>query len=356
MVLFFLDWETPETEHLVRYKFLIFLFIAFQNFAQQYPDQKVDSLLKYGIDKILLEDYGSAKKTFKNLDAEFPNLPLGKIYLSAVHIAESVDYEKFINENYVDSLLNSADKQTEVLLKSDAENLWYNYFQALIYAYRAYYNSIGSNLIPAFADGVFSLQYFQKCQAIDNDFEEAKIAKWIYKYWRSAQTKTLNWLPFVNDDRSEAVKQLESSIKFDTYNQYLAINSLLWIYIDYGKSEKAVELANKMLVNYKDSRFFKWALARAYQDISKEKSIEIYQQILTSVQKLKNRNFYNDIVLMHKIAMLYFDLKKYDKAYQLCNEILDFEFNSEEIKDRLEDRIDRVAELKNEIENISGNK
>ena len=39
------------------------------------------------------------------------------------------------------------------------------------------------------------------------------------------------------------------------------------------KPEKAVQLSNEMLINeYKDSRFFKWGLARAYKDIDKEKA------------------------------------------------------------------------------------
>lgn len=340
-----------ETELLVRYS-LIFLFVIKQLFGQQFPNQKVDSLLNLGIQNILNENYGSAKKIFKLIDKDFSDLPLGKIYLAAAHIAESVDYEKSPNENYIDSILTEAQNQTEILLKSDGENLWYNYFEATIYGYRAYFNSITSNLVSAFADGVLSLHSFQNCLEIDNNFNEALIANGIYKYWKSAQTKSLNWLPFVKDEREEAIKLLETSIKHKSYNQYLGISSLIWIYIDNNESQKAVDLSKKMLEQYKNSRYFNWALARAYQDISKEKSIEIYQQILTSVEKLKNRNFYNDIVLKHKMAMLYFDLENYNKSYQLCLQILDFDIKSEEIKNRLDERLNRVLDLKNELEKI----
>lgn len=341
----------PETELLVRFSILYF-FVAYQIFAQQFPNPKVDSLLNLGIENILNENYSVAKKTFKILDKDFSELPFGKIYLAAAHIAESVDYEKIPNENYVDSILTIAENQTELLLISDENNLWYNYFEATIYGYRAYFNSITSNLVAAFADGVLSLHSFQKCLEIDNNFNEALIANGIYKYWKSAQTKSLNWLPFVKDEREIAIKLLENSIKQKSYNQYLGISSLIWIYIDNNESQKAVDLSKKMLAQYKNSRYFNWALARAYQDISKEKSIEIYQQILSSVEKLKNRNFYNDVVLKHKMAMLYFDLENYNKSYQLCSQILDFDIKSEEIKNRLEERLNRVLDLKNELEEI----
>jgi hypothetical protein len=52
------------------------------------------------------------------------------------------------------------------------------------------------------------------------------------------------------------------------------------------------------------------------------------------------------------MAMLYFDLENYNKSYQLCSQILDFDIKSEEIKNRLEERLNRVLDLKNELEEI----
>ena len=55
---------------------------------------------------------------------------------------------------------------------------------------------------------------------------------------------------------------------------------------------------------------------------------------------------FNDIVLKHKIAMLYDELGNYAESFKLCNEILDFNIKSDKIKIRLEDRLSRVKELK----------
>ena len=159
-----------EIEHLVRSSFVI-LFVAL-NFciAQSHPNLKIDSLLNIGIKKIVLQDYMSAKNIFTELDSEYENIPLGNIYLAATEIAKSVDYEEELNESYLDSLLTLAKIKTDMLLKKDDENLWYHYYEALIYGYQAYYSSLTSNLVSAFADGVLSLQNFQRCLEIDPKF------------------------------------------------------------------------------------------------------------------------------------------------------------------------------------------
>ena len=89
-----------------------------------------------------------------------------------------------------------------------------------------------------------------------------------------------------------------------------------------------------------------WGLARAYQDIDKRKSIEIFNKILTSLETLSGDHQFNKIVLKHKIAMLYTEIEDYENALILCNEILDFNLKSDEIRKKLNDRIKRTEELR----------
>jgi len=339
-----------EIEHLVRSSQLLFLIFSNIILGQHHPNGRIDSLLNAGINNIILQNYSIAKKYFIELDESFINEPLGNIYLAATEIAKSVDYETALREEFVDSLLSLAKDKTNNLIETDNDNLWYNYYDAVIYGYKAYYYSISGNLISAFADGVLSLRAFQKCLEIDNNFYEAYIALGSYNYWKSAQTKSLLWIPFVSDNREEGIEYLEKAIQSFTYNKYLAAYSLVWIYIDYGESNKAVDLSLTMLKDHENSRFFKWGLARAYQDIDKNKAINIYSQILASIETMPERNQYNDIVLKHKLAMIYEEIGNLGESLKLCDEILAFNFKSAKIKERLYDRINRVKELKEILE------
>lgn len=332
-------------EEFLKY-FLILLLLVVDVFSQQHPNSGIDSLLNSGIEQILSQDYHLSKNTFELLDEQHSNIPLGKIYLVANEIARTVDYEEDFHEEYIDSILNLADEQTAELLDYDDEDLWYNYYSALIQGYKAYYKAITNNIITAFSNGVNSLQNFQVCLEIDPKFYEAYIAIGAYNYWKSKQTKSLSWLPFVSDNRAEGIEYLEEAVKHSTYNYYLAANSLIWIYIDNDQSGKAVELSSKMLELFPESRFFRWGLARAYEDLDTNKAIETYLEILSSVETLNERNYFNDIVLKHKVAMLYNRQGKNKIALNLCNEILDFEINSDLINNRLASRIERVKKLR----------
>ena len=260
-----------------------------------------------------------------------------------------VDYEEDFNNSYIDSLLTLAEKKTEKLLENDESNIWYNYYNALISGYKAYYQALQNSLLSALSNGVESLQSFKKCLEADPNFYEAYIAAGTYNYWKSAQTKSFSWLPFISDKREKGIKLLEKAVQHSTYNYYLAAYSLIWIYIDFNQSEKAILLSLKMLEKYPESRFFKWGLARAYEDTDLTKAIAVYKELLKSVETLKERNGYNDIVLRHKIAMLYNRNNEKNKALKLCNEILDFKINSVKIKNKLENRIERVKKLRKEL-------
>lgn len=339
----------PGIELLVRYKILLLFFLSNLIFGQNHPEKSIDSLLTDGIKSIVVQDYDNAFRIFVKLDRQYSSLPLGQIYLAATEIAKSVDYMEDINVGYVDSLLELASDKTALLLNAKPDDLWFNYYDALIFGYKAYYYSISGSLISAFADGIQCLRSFQKCLEIDPKFYEAYTAMGTYNYWKSAQSKAFLWLPFVSDNREDGIKYLEKAVKSSTYNKHLAAYSLVWIYIDYEENQKAVDLSIKSLQEFHDSRFFKWGLARAYKAIDKTKAIDVYIDLLRSVETLENSNLFNNVVLMHKIAMLYDEIGDYSESLKMCNEILAFDIKSDKIRHRLADRIKRVRELKDSL-------
>ena len=71
---------------------------------------------------------------------------------------------------------------------------------------------------------------------------------------------------------------------------------------------------------------------------------------LSQLKQFLDHNQFNEVVLKHKIAMLYNEVGEYDKSYILCNEILDFNFKSAKIEERLDDRIRRAKVLRENLE------
>lgn len=343
-----------ETEHLERCNFYLILFfidlllsISCLN-AQVYPDKKIDSLLKSGIEMIVQQKYDKAEELFDELHTKYPNVPLGNIYLAANKIAEAFDYAEPFDKDYILANLEIAKKKSEILLDKNGDDLWNNYFLALSEGYSAYFDVLNDNWLSAFSTGYNSLKSFDECLAINDKFYEAYIALGTYEYWKSRKTEFMHWLPFVDDEKDDAITKLEIAVDSSSYNSYLAINSLIWIYIDQKKFEKAAEISAGALQKFPTSRFFKWALARSVEENNPALAIKYYYEIIESYPPgLKSR--INEITLKHIIAQRYFDMLDYKNAQRLCDEILTIKDLTGFEKDALDDRLERVKSLKTEI-------
>jgi Tetratricopeptide repeat len=346
----------PETGHLVPYKqifLLIFLFfvLASTSFSQTYPDSTADSLIKTGIYQLISQDYDNSLNTFKQLDEKYSDLPLGNIYSAAVEIAKGYDYGDGYDANLIDTEFNKAEKKVSNLLDKDDANVWYIYFDGLLKGYSAYFYILENNWISAFSDGFDSFKDFSKCLNLDSTFYDAYAAIGTFEYWKSAKTGFLNWLPFVDDDRQEGIRYLKISIAHSSYNSYLAMNSLIWIYINEKDFESAKNTAESALKEFPNSRFFMWGLARVYEELDKRKAIEIYDEILNSLKNINRLSLNNEVLLKHLIAQQYYKIGENDKALNLCNEILSIKDIEESNDNDVSSRIRRVKELKEKILN-----
>ena len=318
---------------------VLFFFLYTVSYCQTYPDQRIDSTLKYGINQIILQNYNEAGQIFSDLNLSYPQLPLGHIYLAALKIARSYDYGTDYEESTTDSLLSLAKKQSLKLLKSN-DNLWNRYFLSLTEGYLAYFKALSGDWLNSLSEGVNALQDFGKLLEQDGNFYEAFIAIGTFKYWKSRKTEFLDWLPGYTDERAEGILLLEKAVSHQTYNTYLAINSLIWIYIDQKEYLKAERTALNALKLYPGSRFFKWGLAR-------QRSIQVYREILNSLPD--NSNHYYEIILKHLIAQQYVKINEFQKAAELCDEILSIKNLDKKTHSRLESRLERVSQLRREL-------
>ena len=299
--------------------------------------------------QIINQDYSGAEIFISSLNEEFPQLPLGKIYLAAIKIAQAYDFKEEFDDSFILQNLEEAKEQSENLIESDAENIWNRYFYALAEGYIAYYDAINGNWLSAISTGVNSISEFEKILLLDNDFYEAYIAIGTFEYWRSRKTEFMNWMPFVNDTRKVGIDRLRLATDSSSYNSYLAVNSLIWIYIDNKDYSAAVQTAKKELINFPQSRSFKWGMARAYEEIDPRTAINLYQEILESYPKSLNSNHINEITLKHLIAQQHLKLGEGEAALIICDEILNIRNLSDYALELLRTRLERIRVLRDEL-------
>ena len=163
------------------------------------------------------------------------------------------------------------------------------------------------------------------------------------------KTEFLDWIPFYDDETEIGIEKLRKAVQYASYNSHLAVNSLIWIYIDQKDFITAIEIGQKAVYEFPASRYFKWGLARAYEELNPDSSIQLYYDILESFSRETDQNSINSIILKHLIAQQYVKLGEKKKALILCEEILSLsDLNDYELS-MLQERLERVRKLKNTL-------
>ena len=348
-----------ETERLARYKFLLlFVFILclfpVRITAQVHPNPEIERLITTGIDNLINQEYHKARITFSTLQKKYPQNPLGKIFLAATEIFISFDNQLPYEDNKILDWLNDAITISEQLIETNKNNAWFNYYKGLAEGYKADYFSTRESWFSAATTAYTAKQYFDRCLAIDSTFYDAYVSLGAFKYWSSEKTEFLNWLPFLKDERETASKLLTAAINKHSFHSHLAVHNMVWIYIKKKEYQKAKDILDPFLKKYPNSRFFKWDLAKLYEETDKSKAVHVYWEIYDSFDKAFVKNRCNDISLKFILAKNYFALGDKKTASKLLSEIPYESQLTPHETEKLGSRLDRIQALREELQKKSG--
>lgn len=335
-----------EIEHLERCKILLILILAVSLKAELPTNIKYAAKVYSGISNILNDDYDQAKKNFIFFTEKNPDSPLGGILYCGALIFEREHADNYYNSKKIDSLLVLSQDSCEKMLQRSPDELWPNYLMALTKTYQTYWKLFQSNYLDGFTEGFIALQYFEKCLDIDSTFVEAKVAIGNYKYWSSVKTESLHWLPFIEDNREVGLNALELALNNSFLNKDFALISLSYAYVNEERFLTAIKIAENLLSKYPKSARIKALLAKALESLEPNRSIELYKELLARFQKANIENPHKVIELKNDLAKLYYKLEKYEKAEEICNQVLSMPEINEKYHVQIIPLIEQIVELK----------
>lgn len=336
---------------LPRFFLPVYLLVISTVSGQSYPIAEVDSLLNEVIHQTLLQNYEKAGIAGDLLEKHYPDLPFGELYNAAVLIMKSEDYYENINAEKISYLLEKAEEKTKLMLENNNSDPWNNYLMGVIKGYQAYVEVLGDDLLEAFSQGYFSIQYMNRVLTVDSSFVEVFMPIGTYYYWKSAKMESLSWLPFMNDDRDKGIQYLLKSMSADSYNHYLTAHSLIWIYIDRKNFREGAAVAEQILKKYPDNRFFLKNLGRCFQEFDKPNSIRIYKLILQSLRDEGKLNNNNLMTFNIRLADMYYELEDYKNLENVCTEMT----NAKLTEEQLEENELRLLKIKKYLDVIEKN-
>ncbi|MBI3006164.1 MAG: tetratricopeptide repeat protein [Ignavibacteriales bacterium] len=318
------------------------------------PDPVLHDLLSEGIDLTLCRRYVSADSLFKIVSNRFPDHPAGYLYQAAVIEARSIDHISQPHRGPFDSLLEVASNFSERMIAEQPDSPWGYYFLATALGYDAFARADRGDWFGGLRKGLSSVSQFKTCVEKDTLFYDAFAGLGTYYYWTSRKTEFINWLPFVSDDRDEGIRMLRQCAKLGTYNRFVALSSLVTIFLDAGKPQQAGEVAREALSQYPMNRVFLWGLGDALWKSGKHKEAEeVYVDLLASINSDALANPYSEVLCRLNIVRMKMALQDSTDVDFHLRSLLAFESHvfPEELQARAKAKFDEARRIQSLLKN-----
>jgi len=273
--------------------------------ASQLPPDMHD-LAMASIDAVYKEKFKLAEEEAKKLIKKYPDHPAGYFFYAAALESGMSYYETDKQEEefyrYCDLTIDKA----ELCLKKNPGDDWAAFFLGGADGYKGTYESRYEKWITSFRHawkGVSTLQtLYKKNPAI----KDASYGLGMYDYWRSAMTKTLWWMPGIENKSAQGIKELLEAQASGVYTCIAASARLITIYNNEKRHNEALTLANGMLAQYSGTLVFLWGKAAAlFGKEQFDESEKTYLSILEKVTADPIDNHYNSFLCHYWLAKIY---------------------------------------------------
>jgi tetratricopeptide (TPR) repeat protein len=218
----------------------------------QAPSAAMDSVKLFMIE----QRYDEAEQIVKKILAENPGA-IEALYLgSAIRQTATLDYESYTVDP--ERSLAFADGAFAALAgglraQSGKDSIDCLFYLGSILGSQGVVKAKNGNWPGAIKNAFASVKYFKQILALDSAYFAGYFGIGVFNYYLSKQ---LQWLPFFGDKRIEAIGQLQKAMNAPFPYDYIARNSLCWIYIERNEFSRADSIASSVLSKYPDNTLF----------------------------------------------------------------------------------------------------
>jgi tetratricopeptide (TPR) repeat protein len=342
---------------------LIGFFLLINLPCAQTPDmdptsEPLKGIILEGIDLTLNNRFEQAIHVYQQFIDSFPHYPAGYFYKGATIQAEMLDAENFDNatEFYalmrktlsaVDSMRDSHPSGHSGGEKNDA---WLLFYEGSAFLYRSFLKMKEGDWYTAYQDAKRGVKSLEKTLERDSTLYDAYLGIGSYRYWKSAKSKFLLWLPFIADQRKQGIELVTLAINKGWFIGIVGKDQLVWILMNQGDYQKALSLARENYYHYPESRFLRWTLASAaFYAKEWELSQKLYGELLHEIRKLPDNNGFNVVECLVRLAEISRENKHWDEAFDLADAALRLNLEPD-IRDRAKNKLKKALEIREEVE------
>ncbi len=344
------------------YILLGFIFLLKSSFAQTFfPDpttEPLKSVILGGINLTLNNQFEQATDLYQDLIDSFPQYPAGYFYKGATIQAKMLDAENFQNAtefyklmnktiSVVDSIRNS---HTSGHLRGGKNDAWLFFYEGSAFLYRSFLRMKEGEWYAAFQDAKQGVKSLENAIEMDTTLYDAYLGIGSYKYWKSAKSKFLLWLPFIADQRERGIELVSLAIRKGCFVGTVGRDQLVWILMNRGDFQNALTLAQENYQKYPGSRFLRWTLASAaFYAKDWHLSQKLYEGLLKEIRMLPGNNGFNEVDCLVRLAEISRENERWDESYKLADEALRLNLDAD-TRDRARNKLKKALEIREDAE------
>lgn len=309
---------------------------------------RLDARIRSGIDKVQKGEYDEALETFQQIIKRHPESPVGYFYTAALYEVLMQNFRNRIFAEKFDFYINKAIQKGEERLGENKKDAWLYFYLGGSYGYRAIDRSETGHWFGAFSDALKGADYLDRAIKLNPELYDAYYGFGVYKYWRSVKSKILWFLPFVNDERESGIKDIYLAISKGRYSKYQALGTLIGIYQNEKKYEKALGVAESILEAYPENLYALKMKAILYADLEKwDEAASAFSIISKKLEHHKWQSATSELELNYYVTLIEFQEQKLESCVLGCLKLIKAK---DEVKDYA--RSDTFIELREKIDKL----
>jgi len=323
------------------------LFLFGKSWAVDPADEPIKSEILKGIELTINNQFDQAIQIYQKLKERYPGHPIGYFYIAAAIQAKMLDAENYSASQEFNQMIGRSIHIADSLIDSGTEDGWIYFYYGSSFLYRGLMKTKQGGWFSAYRDASKGVKFLEMAVQKDSTIYDAYLGIGSYKYWKSARTNFLTWLPFIADERAVGLKLIRKSLQKGMFVKWIGRDQLCWILMDNGDYPEALEIARSNCQAYPESRFFRWTLAFAtFHTGEWSRSYELYQSLLTDAREMDDNNHLNEIDCLVHMAEISAERAEWSKAYDLADEALKIKLD-DAIRKRAKNKLKKALEIRN---------
>jgi len=320
--------------------------------SQEMLSSQADSIIRRVIVQTVSQSYDSALANCRRLGTLSGGAPFGEFLTAAVLQSRMLDYENTSGEEAFFAASRKARWLFQRELRDHPRSALDHFFIGATYGYEAFYYGKRNRLLDGFRSGWQCMQELNAALALDPKLYDAYLGIGTFRYYQAKLGKAFSWLPFVEDNREQAVAMIRKAIYYGKYSSAAAINGLSWILMEEGRAQEALALVDSALQLYPGSRFFLWGAAEANFRLQRwGEAQRCYELILESFAAENHPSPYNEVACYLRLSDINFRQANYDACRRQLAELFAIPLSKAD-RERSSKLLKRARELEKEVNRL----